>query len=218
AIIALPEQMFYNTGIGTYIWIVTNRKEKRRKGKIQLVNARDIWTAGGSEESKRSLGDKRRHMTANQIAEIVQVYGCFGDGERSKSFDNADFGYTRVTVERPLRLRYEMTVEAKARFLDACPQLLDDVQAIDKGLGREPVRDWNVAWSHIEILLRKRKSRWKTSEQKLFRSVFTRKDAEAAPVRKSDRDEGHEADPDLRDFENISLKQDTDEYFKREVL
>ena len=63
AIIALPEQMFYNTGIGTYVWIVTNRKEKRRKGKIQLLDARDVWTAGGSEDNKRSLGDKRRHIT-----------------------------------------------------------------------------------------------------------------------------------------------------------
>ena len=103
AIIALPEQMFYNTGIGTYVWIVTNRKERRRKGKIQLLDARDVWTAGGSEDSKRSLGDKRRHITGSQIAEIVQLYGRQSDGETSKTFDNADFGYTRVTVERPLR-------------------------------------------------------------------------------------------------------------------
>ena len=102
AIIALPEQMFYNTGIGTYIWIVTNRKEKRRKGKIQLLDARDIWTPGGSEESKRSLGDKRRHMTASQIREVVRIYGRLENDERAKTFDNADFGYTRVTVERPL--------------------------------------------------------------------------------------------------------------------
>src|SRR3989449_3068838 len=71
AIIALPEQMFYNTGIGTYIWVVTNRKEKRRKGKVHLLDARDVWTAGGSEDNKRSLGDKRRHITGTQIAEIV---------------------------------------------------------------------------------------------------------------------------------------------------
>lgn len=64
AIIALPEQMFYNTGIGTYVWIVTNRKEKWRKGKIQLLDARNVWTAGGSEDSKRNLGDKRRHITS----------------------------------------------------------------------------------------------------------------------------------------------------------
>ena len=190
AIIALPEQMFYNTGIGTYVWIVTNRKEKRRKGKIQLLDARDVWTAGGSEDNKRSLGDKRRHITASQIAEIVKLYGRQTDGETSKTFDNADFGYTRVTVERPLRLRYQMTLEDKARFLDACPHLLDDVQAIDKALGREPQRDWNAVWSRIEDLLHARKSRWKATEQKLFRSVFTQKDPEAEPVAKGGRDDG----------------------------
>ncbi len=130
AIIALPEQMFYNTGIGTYIWILTNRKEKRRKGKVQLLDARSVWTAGGSEDSKRSLGDKRRHLSGKQIDAIVKLYGRLTDGETSKTFDSDDFGYTRVTVERPLRLRYRMTLDDKARFLDACPHLLDDVQAI----------------------------------------------------------------------------------------
>jgi type I restriction enzyme M protein len=217
AIIALPEQMFYNTGIGTYVWIGTNRKEKRRKGKIQLLDARDVWTAGGSEDNKRGLGDKRRHITASQIAEIVKLYGRQTDGETSKTFDNADFGYTRVTVERPLRLRYQMTAEDKARFLDACPHLLDDVQPIDKALGREPQRDWNAVWSRIEDLLHARKSRWKATEQKLFRSVFTQKDPEAEPVAKGGRDEGFEPDADLRDFENVPLKDDIDAYFEREV-
>ena len=126
AIIALPEQMSTTPAIGTYVWIVTNRKEKRRQGKIQLLDARDLWTAGGSEDNKRSLGDKRRHIAAEQIEKIVRLYGRFEDGERSKLFDNADFGYTRVTVEQPLRLRYQMTIEDKSRFLDACPYLLDD--------------------------------------------------------------------------------------------
>jgi type I restriction enzyme M protein len=103
AIIALPEQMFYNTGIGTYIWIITNRKEKRRKGKIQLVDARSYWQPGGSEENRRSLGDKRRHISTAQIEQIVKLYDRRADAEHSKTFDNADFGYTRVTVERPLR-------------------------------------------------------------------------------------------------------------------
>ena len=224
AIIALPEQMFYNTGIGTYVWIVTNRKEKRRKGKIQLLDARAVWTAGGSEDNKRSLGDKRRHITASQIGEVVKLYGRQTDGETSKTFDNADFGYTRVTVERPLRLRYQMTVEDKARFLDACPHVLDDVQAIDKALGREPQRAWNAVWNRIEDLLRARKSRWKASEQKLFRNVFTQKDPEAAPVLlpspargRGTEGEGFEPDADLRDFENIPLKDDIDAYFEREV-
>jgi type I restriction enzyme M protein len=114
AIIALPEQMFYNTGIGTYVWIVTNRKEKRRKGKIQLLDARGFCTAGGSEESKRSLGDKRRHITANQIEEIVRLCGRYVTNDLSKIFDNADFGYTRVTVERPLRLRFDLSQSSLA--------------------------------------------------------------------------------------------------------
>ncbi|MEP6934049.1 MAG: N-6 DNA methylase, partial [Nitrospirota bacterium] len=217
AIIALPESMFYNTGIGTYIWIVTNRKEKRRKGKIRLLDARDVWTAGGSEDNKRSLGDKRRHITDSQIDEIVKLYDRQTDGETSKTFDNADFGYTRVTVERPLRLRYQMTTEDKARFLDACPHLLDDVQDIDKTLGRKLEKDWNVVWQRIEGLLHARKSSWKKSEETLFRSVFTQKDAEAEPVAKGSHGKAYEPDPDLRDFENVPRKDDIDAYFDGEV-
>ena len=217
AIVALPEAMFYNTGIGTYVWVVTNRKEKRRKGKVQLLDARDVWTPGGSEDSKRSLGDKRRHMTVAQIDELVRVYGKFEEGERSKIFDNADFGYTRVTVERPLRLRYRMTAEDKARFLDACPHLLDDVQAIDKSLGRELRLDWPATWDEIEVLLKKRGSRWKSTEQKLFRSVFTQREPKAMPVPTGGRGSGVEVDADLRDFENVPLKEDVEAYFEREV-
>jgi len=217
AIVALPEQMFYNTGIGTYVWIVTNRKNKRRKGKIQLLDAREFWTSGGSEESKRSLGDKRRHMTTKQIEEIVRIYGRFEDGERSKVFDNADFGYARVTVERPLRLTYQMTTEDKARFLDACPELLDDVQAIDEALGRQPIRDWNAVWADIQDRLHERRSKWKKGNQKRFRDVFTRKDPEAEPVANEDGI-GYEPDPGLRDFENVPLNDDVAAYFEREVL
>jgi len=109
AIIALPEQMFYNTGIGTYIWIVANRKEKRRTGKIQLLDAREC-----SIPMRRSLGDKRRKIgegqdgEPDQIGNIVKLYGRFKETETSKIFDNDDFGYTRVSVERPLRLRYPL--------------------------------------------------------------------------------------------------------------
>ena len=217
AIVALPEQMFYNTGIGTYIWIVTNRKEDCRKGKVQLVDARNLWTPGGSEESRRSLGDKRRHLSGSQINEIVGIYGRFEDGEHSKRFQNADFGYTRVTVERPLRLRYQMTTDHKARFLDVCPELLDDVQAIDTTLGRNLQSDWNCVWKQIESLLCKRQSRWKKAEQGLFRDVFTVKDPEAKPVDNTRRVGDYEPDPKLRDFENIPLAEDIDAYFEREV-
>ena len=91
------------------------------------------------------------------------------------------------------------------------------MQAIDKALGREPQHDWNAVWSRIEDMLHSRKSRWKATEQKLFRSVFTQKDAEAEPVTRGRRDDGYEPDTDLRDFENVPLKDDIDAYFEREV-
>ncbi len=223
AIVALPEQMFYNTGIGTYVWIVTNRKDKRRKGKVQLVDAREIYLP-----MSRSLGDKRRKIgegkdgEPDQIADIVRLFGKFTDGDQCKIFDNANFGYTRVTIERPLRLRYQMDPDRKARFLDACPELLDDVQEIDKQLGREPMLDWNKVWERIADALDERGSKWKTGEQKLFRSVFTEKDPEAEPIlavgRESSRAVAYEPDPDLRDFENVPLKEDINKYFEREVL
>ena len=217
-IIALPEQMFYNTGIGTYIWIVTNRKEKRRKGKIQLLDARDFYVP-----LRRSLGDKRRKIGEkedgqDQIAEIVRRYGRFENEDVSKVFDNEDFGYTRITIERPLRLRYQMTTEDKSRFLDAYPELLDDLQEIDKVLGRRPSLDWNLVWKEIEQLLRTRCSRWKAAEQKLFRTTFTRVDPDAEPVAKGVRSHFYEPDPALRDFENVPLNDDIERFFEREVL
>ena len=223
AIVALPEQMFYNTGIGTYIWIVTNRKAKARKGKIQLVDARDIWIP-----MRRSQGDKRRKIgegpalegddradEPDQIADIVRRYGQFTASEHSKVFDNDDFGFTRLTIEQPLRLRYQMTVEGKARFLDACPHLLNDIQAIDKELGREPILDWNKVSKGVARVLKRCGSKWTASDQKLFRNVFATKDLAAEKVRKG---KGYEADPDLCDFENVPLKIDINAFFASEVL
>ena len=209
--------MFYNTGIGTYVWIVTNRKEKRRRGRIQLVDARDLWTPGGSAESRRSLGDKRRHLSDDQIDEIVRLYGRLEDDDCCKTFDNIDFGYTRVTVERPLRLRFQVTLDTMERYLYAYPELLDDVQAIDQALGREPLDDWNVVWQRIGALMHERRSRWKKPQLRLFRDAFTAKDPQAEPVR-SHRGDGFEPDPALRDFENVPLAEDIDAYFEREML
>ena len=138
AIIALPDQMFYNTGISTYIWIVTNNKSEERRGKVQLVNATSFY-----QKMRKSLGNKRNYVTEEQIADITRLYGEFEQNENSKIFDNSDFGYWRVTVERPL---------------------------MEKG---KPIKD---------------------------------------------RKGGFKSDADLRDTENIPLKEDIASYFKREVL
>lgn len=233
AIIALPEQMFYNTGIGTYVWIVTNRKEAHRRDKIQLIDARERW-----QPMRRSLGDKRRYMNEANIAAVVCEYGKFVETATSKIFTNADFGYNRVPIERPLRLLYTMNVERKSNFLNAVPHLLDDVQAIDKQLGREPRPNWSEFVQRMQDLLQTRGSKWKKNEIKLFREVFTNVEQQATPVilktRKASGDpnarvwgwfpvgkdnceEMYESNGKLRDFENVQLQDDVVRYFRHEV-
>lgn len=237
AIIALPEQMFYNTGISTYVWIVTNRKESHREGKIQLVDARsDKFYI----PMRRSLGDKRRKIGGteegepNQIGEVVCLYGKFEENATSKIFDNAHFGYNRVTIERPLRLLYQMNVERKSNFLDAYPHLLDDVQAIDRELGRQPRDNWNEFDRLMADLLKQRGSAWKKPELKTFRDVFTNTevDMEIEPVilqrRKASDDPDarvwgwfrmpdkkvevmYEPNSQLRDYENVPLVVNRDD-------
>lgn len=97
AIIALPDQLFYNTGISTYIWILTNRKEDRRKGKIRLINGVSFY-----ERMRKSLGNKRNQISEANRAEIVRLYGAYEPDENYIDFDNEDFGYQKITVERPL--------------------------------------------------------------------------------------------------------------------
>src|SRR5208283_3394028 len=98
AIIALPDQLFYNTGISTYLWIVSNRKEARRKGKVQLIDATSFFT-----KMRKSLGNKRNQISDEQREEIVRIYGDFHPGKYVKAFENKEFGYNRIVVERPLK-------------------------------------------------------------------------------------------------------------------
>jgi type I restriction enzyme M protein len=133
AIVALPEQLFYNTGISTYIWVLTNRKDKERRGKIQLIDARRFFV-----KMKKSLGNKRNKLgdkdegEPDQIGDVTRIFGDFRDGETrtfkpngdektlvvSKVFDNEDFGFRKITVERPLRLNFQATAERVARIED----------------------------------------------------------------------------------------------------
>jgi type I restriction enzyme M protein len=218
AIVALPEQMFYNTGIGTYVWIVTNRKEKRRKGKIQLIDARERW-----KPMRRSLGDKRRELGDDDIDAIVREHGKLKDSETCKTFDNADFGYTRVTVERPLRLAFEIT-SAKLDSLKAGKTEIAKLDDLAPKVRAEIVTALTEAndgkcWSNREKFREflaatlpdcKRPLR----EWVLMLMAFKHSKADVCV----DGDGKPEPDRELRDYENVPLKEDVEAYFKREVL
>ena len=185
AVVALPEQMFYNTGIGTFIWVVTNRKAAHRKGKIQLIDARERYTP-----MKRSLGDKRRYLDWAALDAVTREHGAMVKGQTSRVFDNSDFGYRRITVLRPLRLRFEITEEARERFLNTCPELFDALQAVQDALGSEPLLDWNQVWEEVQQVFKTlpddvegwAKGAKGTAQKKIFRDCFTTTDPEAAPV------------------------------------
>ncbi len=177
AIVALPEQMFYNTGIGTFIWVVTNRKAKKRKKKIQLIDARERWAP-----MRRSLGDKRRYLTEEIIKELTIEHGHFTESETCKVFDNKDFGFRRVTIERPLRLQFQMTDDGKESFLDACPEFLDAVLTMEQELGNDIYNDWNERWIQVQRIAKEENAKWTAASKKLFRQCFTSVDSEAEPV------------------------------------
>jgi type I restriction enzyme M protein len=253
AIVALPEQMFYNTGIGTFVWVVTNRKAPHRQGKIQLIDARERWTP-----MRRSLGDKRRFLDDAAIDTITREHGALAESATSKVFDNREFGYRRVAVQRPLRLRFQVTHKAKERFLDTCPELLDAVLAVEESLGGEHHYDWNAAWAQVQEIVTAEggwdKGARGTAQRKLFRELFTTRDPDAEPViaRQGKQDapdaaalfpgqtlpplsteelsallglhacgkgryREYEADPALKDLENVPLTENVIGYFLREV-
>ncbi len=111
AIIALPEQLFYNTSISTYVWVLTNKKTRDKRGKVQLIDASSFY-----EPLRKNLGDKRREISDEQIAEIVNLYRERPESEFSKVFDRGDFGYCKVTIERPLQLNFQASPERIARL------------------------------------------------------------------------------------------------------
>lgn len=196
AIIALPDQLFYNTGISTYFWIVTNRKRPERQGKVQLVDARDYWV-----RMRKSLGEKRKEISSEQIAEITRLYSDFVESDRVKIFPNEAFGYQRVTVERPLRLCWEVTGEAVARLAQTkqwaklSPHEQTWLSEKLRSLEGTSTTDRKVFTKILSLIP-------KTLEKQLW-DVLAVTDPEA-PVVTNQKGEP-EPDPDLRDSENVPL-------------
>lgn len=203
AVVALPDQLFYNTGISTYFWIVTNRKSAERRGKVQLIDARELFT-----KMRKSLGEKRKEISSAQIAEIVRLHGDFTENDRVKIFPNESFGFLRITVERPLRLRWEVTEDTLTVFR-AHPRVvaLSDAARVAletglKHLGDEVLTDIKLAAKRVVELLLGAGQRGKPLQKAVLESLAVR-DPAAPPVLD---DKGNiEPDPELRDYENVPL-------------
>ncbi len=202
AIVALPDQLFYNTGISTYIWVLTNRKHEQRQGKVQLIDAREYF-----QKMRKSLGEKRKEISTEQIAEITRIYGDFTESDQSKIFPNEAFGFMRITVDRPLKLRWEIndetltaTFEAKAlaklpeETQTALRELLADEQGAQFGLQRELSGHFKDAMRVLELPATAQKALW---------SALAVRDEDAPVI--TDREGAPEPDPELRDNENVPL-------------
>ena len=249
-VVALPDQLFYNTDISTYVWVLTNRKEPRRRGKVQLLDARRFFV-----KMPKSLGNKRKKMgdpadhadEPDQIQEIARIYGNFQDGETrsfleeepitkepvqrdsvvSRIFENDDFGFRRIVVERPLRMNFQASPERIAR-LGEVPgfaklrehrqeQICELVQAFADRHGDTLYRDRNRFLADWRQIVRdKGESQLKATERNAMLEGLGERDQEAEICRNSRAEP--EPDPKLRDSEIVPLREDVGDYLRREVL
>lgn len=223
AIIALPLNMFYNTGIATYIWIVTNKKPEHRKGKVQLINAVDWYS-----KLRKNLGQKNCELTDEHIKLITDTFLKFEENENSKIFPNEEFGYWKITVERPLRLKTELTVENLQAFKKKCIEaeeepLYNSIERIAKNKGVGPFMDFNKFIEIVKNDFDEHNVKFNTKREKILKQDLAVKDEQAEPViSKINKDDTveYESDTDLRDTEQIPLleKGGIKAFFEREVL
>jgi type I restriction enzyme M protein len=224
AIVALPDQLFYNTGISTYFWIVTNHKAPRNKGKVVLLDARDQWT-----KRRKSLGEKRKEISEDQRHHICAVYrDAFDiaadpdhpDHAKVKVFRNEDFGYQRITIDRPLRQRFEVSEETLTALAETKAvqgyelkeELLSGLKPLIGTSMKERTKFREKLFAtYIENSIT-------VPPDKVEKAIMTAF-AVTAPEGEVQKVKGKVVhDPDLRDFENVPLTEDIDEYLAREVL
>lgn len=198
AIIALPENMFYNTGIGTFIWVLSNKKEERRKGKIQLIDATDM-----KSPLRKNMGKKNCEFTPDIRKEIIRIFLDMEESEVSMILDNNDFAYWNVTVERPLRLRVFPERTIPANTFKKADEYETVTTAIAKASATAPLDDWK-AFAKVTKL--------KKAQLNKVRPFITEKDATAVAT--------DEPDTDLRDTENIPFTYEggIEAFMQNEVL
>jgi len=233
ALIAMPEQLFYNTGIATYVWVLSNRKSKDRRGKVQLINGTSFW-----RPMRKSLGDKRREIPEDKAAEIVRILNSWKENEYSKIYPTTFFGYRKITVERPLRLNFKAAPERIERLNEhsAFTNLAvskkkdpsvreaeekegrakqEEIKNLLQGLPGTAYKNRERFWELVETSAQREHVKLSSVMKKTILSALSERDETAEIC----RDEtGHpEADSELRDTENVPLGEDIHEFFEREV-
>ncbi|KFI21700.1 type I restriction-modification system subunit M [Nitrosococcus oceani] len=217
AIIALPTDMFYNTGIATYVWLLSNHKPAERRGKVQLIDGSQHFT-----KMRKSLGSKRQYVTAEQISGLVRLYGAFEETPQSKIFPIDAFGYRRITVERPLRLNFQASAARIDNVLrEKAIQKLDDTarQQLADALGAMDPSPLHRNREQFAKLLKKTLAAHgvslSTPEQKALWNGLGERDPEADICTTKGKPE---PDTSLRDNENVPLGESVYDYFQREVI
>ncbi|MCX6750269.1 MAG: N-6 DNA methylase [Candidatus Pacearchaeota archaeon] len=230
AIISLPNQMFYKTGITTYVWILTNNKPTQRVGKIQLINGVNFF-----KKMRKSLGDKRNYLTPKDIQEILKQYEKFEEGEFCKIFDNEEFGYTKVTVERPLQLNYQVNEERlenlyiirpflklveskkenpkeKLEEEEAGKKKQEEIINALKKIGNKQYKKWDEFEEKVKEITKKL-NLTPTFIKNIILALSEHDDSAEYVTEKKNK----LPDSNLRDFEKVPLKESIEEYFKKEV-
>ncbi len=219
AIIALPLNTFYNTGIATYIWVLTNRKPDRRKGKVQLIDATGIYTP-----LRKNLGKKNCELSPEQIKQITDLFLGFKETEHSKLFPNAAFGYWKIVVERPLRLAIHVTPGKLAAFKADSSEKQHKAADLLAGIagGSKPHLDFNAIQQRFASAMKKADIKLRAPDLKALYAAFAFKDEAAEPVIKKKTKDAieYEPDADLRDTEQVPILEDggIEAFFQREVL
>ena len=245
ALIALPERLFYNTGIATYVWVVSNRKSPARRGKVQLVDATSFWIP------MKNLGAKNREIPLDRAQDIVKIFATFKDGETrrvvidgkdedvvvSRIFPTAKFGFRKITVERPLRLNFEASPERIARLeeergFQALAQSKKKgpagvkeqeegreqqaaIRKLVQALPASRLTDRMEFEKVLETTAKKSKVKLSSAVTKAILSALSERDEKAAICR--DKEGNPEPDPELRDTESVPLDEGIDAFFDREV-
>ena len=242
AIIALPNDIFYNTGIATYIWVLSNKKAgTKREGKVQLINANGLY-----EKRRKALGNKRNDIPESATQEITRLYGDFVESEISKIFDTADFGYTKITVERPYRLhfktshdRMKLLFDNKDTFVPKLEKMIEE-EFPGKQLHPKILKDGfiltvlqictdleeNKPYKNIDDFQKDFTRIWRKKTNLSgdiqpeiidFISLLFATENKNADIFRNEKGKPI-ANPELRDTENVPLKEDIQTYFEREVL